>query len=47
MFANPTDAPLDFSLVVQDGGDAFACYVRGNNYVYDPVDVVGGYTDRN
>jgi hypothetical protein len=42
---NPTNLPFSFSLVVEDGKDGFACYVQGNNYVFDPVTARGGYTD--
>ena len=42
---NPTNLPISFSLVVEDGQDGFACYVQGNNYVFDPVTARGGYAD--
>jgi hypothetical protein len=42
---NPTNLPFSFSLVVEDGEDGFACYVQGNNYVFDPVTAIGGYAD--
>ncbi|KAM5344034.1 hypothetical protein ACJ41O_012571 [Fusarium nematophilum] len=37
--------PLDFSLVVNEGADGFACYVRGNNQIYLPQELASGYTD--
>ncbi|KAF5009447.1 hypothetical protein FDECE_4330 [Fusarium decemcellulare] len=37
--------PLDFSLVVNEGDDGFACYVRGNNQIFLPQDLTSGYTD--
>ncbi|CAG7558222.1 unnamed protein product [Fusarium equiseti] len=37
--------PLDFSLVVRDGDDGFACYVKGNNLIHLGNNVTSGYTD--
>ncbi|KAH7184894.1 beta-lactamase-like protein [Fusarium flagelliforme] len=37
--------PLDFSLVVRDGDDGFACYVKGNNMIHLDSNVTSGYTD--
>ncbi|KAM6509851.1 hypothetical protein FALCPG4_017491 [Fusarium falciforme] len=37
--------PLDFSLVVNEGKDGFACYVKGNNQIYLPHELAPGYTD--
>lgn len=37
--------PLDFSLVVRDGDDGFACYVKGNNLIHLANNVTSGYTD--
>jgi hypothetical protein len=37
--------PIDYSLVVKSGDNGFACFVRGNNEIFLPPDLVGGYTD--
>ncbi|KAM0430061.1 hypothetical protein ACHAPT_006067 [Fusarium lateritium] len=37
--------PLEFSLVVNEGKDGFACYVKGNNQIYLPQELAPGYTD--
>ncbi|KAF4973911.1 hypothetical protein FZEAL_9137 [Fusarium zealandicum] len=44
-WASPSLDPFDFSLVVRGSKDGFACYVRGNNQIWLPVDLASGYTD--
>ncbi|KAH6993026.1 hypothetical protein EDB82DRAFT_566564 [Fusarium venenatum] len=44
-WGSPDLKPVDFSLVVQDGADGFACYTKGNNMIHVPYNVTFGYTD--
>ncbi|EXK25181.1 hypothetical protein FOMG_18157 [Fusarium oxysporum f. sp. melonis 26406] len=37
--------PLEFSLVVNEGKDGFACYVQGNDQIFLPPGLTSGYTD--
>ncbi|PTD06895.1 hypothetical protein FCULG_00005498 [Fusarium culmorum] len=44
-WGSPDLKPVDFSLVVHDGANGFACYVNGNNMIHLPENVTFGYTD--
>ncbi|KAG8672180.1 hypothetical protein FPOAC1_005442 [Fusarium poae] len=44
-WGSPDLKPVDFSLVVHDGADGFACYVKGNNMIHMTENVTFGYTD--
>ena len=44
-FTNPTTIPLTPSLIVRGGQDGYACWVKGNNFVFFPPDYSVGYTD--
>ncbi|RKK46140.1 hypothetical protein BFJ66_g8691 [Fusarium oxysporum f. sp. cepae] len=37
--------PLEFSLVMNEGKNGFACYVQGNNQIFLPPGLTSGYTD--
>jgi len=45
IWGSPTLSPINYSLVVKEGSTGFACYVRGNNLIFMPTDLVQGYTD--
>jgi hypothetical protein len=45
IWGSPTLDPIDYSLVVEEGADGFACFVRGNNIIWLPPDLDSGYTD--
>lgn len=38
--------PMNVSLVVRSGSDGYACYVQGNEGIYQDPAQLGGYTDR-
>ncbi|KAL7916698.1 hypothetical protein GGI35DRAFT_485828 [Trichoderma velutinum] len=44
-FARPSLDPFDVSLVVRGGASGYACYVKGNEHVFNPPDSAFGYTD--
>ncbi|UKZ48031.1 hypothetical protein TrVGV298_002267 [Trichoderma virens] len=44
-FARPSLDPFDVSLVVRGGASGYACYVKGNEHVFNPPDNAFGYTD--
>ncbi|KAI4923034.1 uncharacterized protein J4E92_007785 [Alternaria infectoria] len=45
MFARPELEPMDYSVVVQGGDDAFAAVVRGSYALFDPTAAPEGYLD--
>ena len=45
-FGRPLLDPINASLVTRSGPQGYACYIRGNEGVYNPTDQVWGYTDR-
>ncbi|KAH6886173.1 hypothetical protein B0T10DRAFT_530431 [Thelonectria olida] len=42
---SPELKPFEFSLVVNEGKDGFACYVKGSGQIYLPQELTAGYTD--
>ena len=45
-FARPGLEATNMSLVVRGGGDGYACYVKGNEHIFNTFDSTFGYTDR-
>ena len=41
----PTVPPAQFSLVLQEGSNGYACFVSGNYLVTEATDITAGYTD--
>ncbi|KAJ3530450.1 hypothetical protein NM208_g9323 [Fusarium decemcellulare] len=44
-FGTPSIPPVQFSLVMKDGPNGYACYNEGNDFVFVPGNVTSGYTD--
>lgn len=44
-FGTPSIPPVQFSLVMKDGPEGYACYNEGNDLVFLPGNVTAGYTD--
>ncbi|RTE84456.1 hypothetical protein BHE90_001057 [Fusarium euwallaceae] len=44
-FGTPSIPPVQFSLVMKDGTEGYACYNEGNDLVFLPGNVTAGYTD--
>ncbi|KAL2693494.1 hypothetical protein Neosp_000054 [[Neocosmospora] mangrovei] len=44
-FGTPSIPPVQFSLVMKDGPEGYACYNEGNDLVFLPGNVTGGYAD--
>ncbi|KAM0418903.1 hypothetical protein ACHAPT_012168 [Fusarium lateritium] len=44
-FGTPSIPPVQFSLVIKDGSEGYACYNEGNDFVFLPGNVTAGYTD--
>ena len=45
-FYRPDLNDIDFSLVVKSGPDGYACYSKGNTYLFGPINATAGYTNR-
>jgi hypothetical protein len=44
-FARPNLEPVDVSLVVHGGSAGYACYVKGNEHIFNDPSSAFGYTD--
>ena len=45
-FYRPSLEPFDASIVVKSGPNGYACYNKGNTYLFGPPNATAGYTDR-
>ena len=45
-FYRPSLEPFDASIVVKSGPNGFACYNKGNTYLFGTPNATAGYTDR-
>ena len=44
-FGRPQLEPINVSIIVRGGADGYACFIKGNEYVFTGLDTLGGYTD--
>lgn len=45
-FGRPNLEPMNASIVTRGGSNGYSCYIRGNEGLYTPPLLPGGYTDR-